>query len=189
MSLWKLWDCQYKNRLYRTTINQKLSLWNRHTAIMTGATRTVTEGGLRANSKAIRARARRQPGLRLDTAINNWPRTALLPMRQLHPQTGLHITFTCTLHNAQRNRLLAGKSTWEELDTPNEIRVDTNEYEDGGHDFLFLPFRLPHLGAVITHPVRFMYLLGWKFHHIDLRGNPINWVSPWIRPRFGAGVL
>ena len=47
------------------------------------------------------------------------------------PQTGLYITFTCTLYNAQRNRLLARRGTWEEPGTPNEIQVDINRYEDG----------------------------------------------------------
>ena len=46
-------------------------------------------------------------------------------------QTGTYITFDCPLHQTQRTRLLQGKSTWDELDTPTLIRVDINEYEDG----------------------------------------------------------
>ena len=47
------------------------------------------------------------------------------------PQTGLHITFTCPLHSQERNHLLGGKQSWEEIDTPHEIRVGVNEYADG----------------------------------------------------------
>ena len=49
-----------------------------------------------------------------------------------------HITFDCPTHRRERIRLLGYKSTWEEVDTPNEIRVDVdiNEYEDGVMLFL-----------------------------------------------------
>lgn len=47
------------------------------------------------------------------------------------PQTGHHITFDCPQHGRERTRLLAGKSTWEEVDTSNETRTGVNESDDG----------------------------------------------------------
>ena len=58
-------------------------------------------------------------------------------------QTGIHITFECPTHRAQRTRLLTGSSTWEELDTDRPIRVDINEYEDGV--MLFFLYLFDHL--------------------------------------------
>ena len=46
-------------------------------------------------------------------------------------QTGAHIVFHCPTHKRERVRLLGGKSSWEEIESPNEIRVDINKYEDG----------------------------------------------------------
>ena len=107
----------------------KLAAWSSHLGQTTSATRTVTEGGLRAAGKAERAIARRRPGYHLGTATT-WSRPALsayldengerptkaratlrrqgreppLPMQPTHPQTGLHITFTCPLHTQTREQ-------------------------------------------------------------------------------------
>ena len=73
----------------------------------------------------------------------------------LTPQTGSHITFDCPEHERERTRLLGGKSTWEEIDTPNEIRVDVNEYEGGvmllfAYLFDYLTYHLR--GGPFSHP-------------------------------------
>ena len=126
-----------------------LATWSSHLGQASNATRTVTEGGLRTTGKTERAATRRQPSFRLGTAVNwnrqalsayTWMRTEKGPQRAwlyhiskaedpncpcdpLTTQTGHHITFLCPLHQRERTRLLAGKNTWEEVDTPNEIRV------------------------------------------------------------------
>lgn len=135
----------------------RLANWSSHLGQTNNCTRIVTEGGLRATGKAERATERRRPGFRLGTATNwsrpalsayTWMRTEKGPQKRwLHHiskaenpycpcdpnaiQTGLHITFTCPLHTRERNRLLGGKQSWEDLDTPHLIRIKANEYADG----------------------------------------------------------
>lgn len=136
-----------------------LTPWHSYQGQASRPPRTATEGGLRATSKKQQALARRRPTLRLGTAVN-WPRPALStytlmqtergPQRNwLHyiaigkaedpsrpcdgttRQTGAQITLSCPLHQRQRARLLQGGNTWEELDTPKDLRVDINVYKDG----------------------------------------------------------
>lgn len=115
----------------------RLATWSSHLGQTTSsATCTVTEGGLQAAGKAVRAAAKKQPTLRLGTAVNwschalsayNWLRTEQGPQKAwLHhvgktdnphcpcdgttAQTGAHITFSCSEHRGERTRLLGGEA-------------------------------------------------------------------------------
>lgn len=109
----------------------RLAAYSSHLGQTTGTTRTATEGGLRAASKALRPSVRCQPTFPRGTAINwdrhalsayTWMRTERGPQKAwlhligqaenpnclcdgLTPQSGHHITFDCPLH-ARRQGLL-----------------------------------------------------------------------------------
>ena len=124
---------------------------------VTGSTRTVTEGGIRAKGKAERSKMRRREGFRLGTATE-WPRQALSaytwtrtnrgPHKEwLHHigraenpyctcdhstiQSGEHIVFVCTSHSRARRTLIPGKQSWQDLDSPRWIKTGPNKKEDG----------------------------------------------------------
>ena len=48
--------------------------------------------------------------------------TSKCPTCQDHDHSGDHITFTCPAHTFTRDRLLLGRKSWQELDTPTYIQ-------------------------------------------------------------------
>ncbi|KAF8451403.1 hypothetical protein BGX38DRAFT_1269417 [Terfezia claveryi] len=138
-----------------------------HLGEVTGHRCMVTEGGLRASSKAIRKEARMKAGYgirRVDwnrhaLSAYTWLRTNRGPQKSLlhhigkaesaecacgYPsETGEHIVFRCPRFDWSRRALLGEKSSWEELDKPDWRKEEEETYEATEAFFGFLEGMLP----------------------------------------------
>ena len=145
------------------TIADELAELHSHLEVVSLHPRTATCEGIKAASRAIRAKSRTQAGFgsrrtdwhRHALSAYTWYRTEKGPQRAWlhqirkidnpacscgHPrQTGEHIVFHCSRHNLNRDRLLKGKRTWEDLDKPDWRKEGDDSYDaiESFFDYLY----------------------------------------------------
>jgi len=145
------------------TIADKLAELHSHLGAVSLHPRTATCEGIKAASRAIRAKSRTQAGFgsrrtdwhRHALSAYTWYRTERGPQKAWlhqirktdnpacpcgHPrQTGEHIVFQCSRHNLNRDRLLRGKRTWEDLDKPDWRKEGDDSYDaiESFFDYLY----------------------------------------------------